>query len=397
MSGMRAGPRGRRLCMIVHAAYPVDVRVAREVRVALGEGFEVDVFAMRRPGEPRREEIDGVRVFRMPFSHRRGVGMFGLLWEYVGFTLIATLAVARRTIGRRYGVVQVHNPPDFLMLAALLPRLLGARVLFDVHDLSSDMFAARFERKPAAGLIDGMLRSIEKWATRVADAVITVHEPYRQELVARGVPAGKTSVVMNSFDEGLRPANNGRPQMRSDFRIVYHGTVTPSYGVDLIVEAAALLLGELPQLEVAIYGEGDSLEEVRVRGEQLGITGHLYISGRYLPQTEVLEHVSVADVGVIPNIANRLNRFALSSKLFEYVALGIPDPQGAFLRRRDPLFPRGRSRVPGGRLAQGRPRSCLGLGTLAESASEIRARLQLGSQRTPVRSHLEGLERSIWT
>ena len=69
----------RRLCMVVHAAYPQDVRVAREVRVALAKGYEVDVFAIRRHLEPRHEWSSGARVFRMPFSHRRGAGVLGAL------------------------------------------------------------------------------------------------------------------------------------------------------------------------------------------------------------------------------------------------------------------------------------------------------------------------------
>jgi glycosyltransferase involved in cell wall biosynthesis len=48
------------------------------------------------------------------------------------------------------------------------------------------------------------------------------------------------------------------------------------------------------------------------------------MNGAYLPQAEVLRRAHGARVGVIPNLPSRLNRFALSTKLFEYVALGIP-------------------------------------------------------------------------
>jgi hypothetical protein len=52
--------------------------------------------------------------------------------------------LARPALRRRPDVVQVHNPPDFLVSAALLPEALGARVVLDIHDLSSDMFEMWF-------------------------------------------------------------------------------------------------------------------------------------------------------------------------------------------------------------------------------------------------------------
>ena len=309
--------------MIVHAAYPQDVRVLREARVAVAAGYEVDVVALREEGEPRTEVVDGVHVFRLPISHRRGIGALGVLREYLGFVVLAMPVVAALAAWRRYDVVQVHNPPDFLMLTALVPRLLGARVVFDIHDLSPDMFAMRFEGRPGSGPADSVLRSIERWAATLADVVITVHEPYRRELAARGVPADKVVVVMNSLDEHLLPPTTELAPHHG-FRIVYHGTITPSYGVQLVVEAAARLREAIPDLRLELYGEGDSLPGIRSAAEELGITDRLMVSGRYLPQAEVLERVAGASIGVIPNLATRLNQFALSSKLFEYVALGIP-------------------------------------------------------------------------
>ena len=310
--------------MVVHGPYPVgEPRVAREVRTALDEGYEVDVVAMRRPGDAPEELVDGARVLRLPLDHRRGRGTLGVVWEYAGFAALASLRVATLTARRRYALVQVHNPPDFLMLAAVLPKLLGARIIFDIHDLSPDMFAMRFEGRRGAAAADRALRVIERWATRFADAVVTVHEPYRRELISRGVPAAKTSVVMNSLDERLLPPPATGPR-NDGFRIVYHGSITPPYGVHLLVEAVAKITDELPDVALEIYGEGDAAPAVRARAEELGISERVKMSGRYLPLREVLEHVRWGSVGVIPNLPTRLNRFALSSKLFEYVALGVP-------------------------------------------------------------------------
>jgi len=320
-----ASRKRRRLCLIVHGPYPIgEPRVARQARAALTGGFDVDVVAMRRDGEPAYELVDGIVVHRLPLEHRRGAGAFGMLREYLGFTLLATFRVARLARRRRYAVVQIANPPDFLVLAGAIPNLLGARLLLDVHDLAPDLFASRFEGRRGSRFVDVVLRLFERIAVRSADSIVTVHEPYRQALVERGAPAGKVTVVMNSLDEALLPAQPSSNHDDNRFRIVYHGTVTAWYGVELVVEALAAILDAVPRAQLEIYGEGDALPAVRARAAALGVSNHLRASGTYLPQAEVLELILGADIGVIPNLPTRLNRYALSSKLFEYVALGIP-------------------------------------------------------------------------
>ena len=311
-----------RLVMVVHGPYPADPRVAREARAAVAAGFDVDVVATRASGEPRREVVDGVGIYRLPVSRRRGSGPLRFFGEYVLFALLATLRVGRLSLRRRAAVVQVHNPPDFLIAAALVPKLLGARVVLDVHDLSSDMFSMRFGESAAARLAQRLLQWLERAATRVADVVVTVHEPYRAELATRGVDAERILVVMNSLDESSVPPDLP-PPAREPFRIVYHGTVTPHYGLEVVLDAFALLPADL-DARLEILGGGDAVPALVARAQSLGVDDRVELTGRPLAHDEVLRRVAGASVGVIPNLPTRLNRYALSTKLFEYVALGIP-------------------------------------------------------------------------
>jgi hypothetical protein len=288
--------------VVLHGSYPLgNGRAPKLVSAALKQGFEVDVVAMRRPGEPRKESLGGARILRLPLSHRRGRGMMAMLLEYVGFAALASLSVGTLALRRRYAIIEVQSPPDFLVLAAAVPKLLGARVVLDVQDFSADMFEMRFGRRRGAEAAQRLIRSIERYAGGFADAVLTVHQPYREELAANGVPLEKTVVVMNALNEGLlRPA---RDKANANlFRVMYHGTVTPH----------------------EIYGEGDAFPAVRTQTERAGLVDRVALVDRYLPQQEVLERARMASVGVVPNLPVRLNRFALPTKMFEYVALGVP-------------------------------------------------------------------------
>jgi glycosyltransferase involved in cell wall biosynthesis len=316
----REGPR--RLCMVVHGPYPIgEPRVAREAAAALEDGYAVEVVAMRRAGEPAKEVVDGVLVKRLPIGRARGGGIGRVLAEYPLFAAMATGVVGSRAIKRRYDIVHVHNPPDFLIVAAAIPRLFGSRIIFDIHDPSPEMFAMRFPGRLGTAA-DAILRRLERLATALAEAVLTVHEPYRRELIARGIPEAKVAVVMNSVDEHLLPAP--KPPKKESPRVVYHGTVTPPYGATLLVDAAARVAAAVPQVRVEIIGEGDAIPDLREQVRSLRISDCVAIDGEYIPHREALERVNGASVGVIPNLPTPLNRFALSSKLLEYVALGVP-------------------------------------------------------------------------
>jgi glycosyltransferase involved in cell wall biosynthesis len=312
----------KRLCMVVHGPYPVgEPRVAREAAAAVEHGYSVDVIAMRRADEPAREVVDGVAVTRLPVYHLRGGGIGRVFLEYLTFTVSATGVVGARALRQPYDIVHVHNPPDFLIVAALLPRLRGGRVIFDIHDPSPEMFAMRFPRSAGRGATF-MLRTLERFATWFADRVVTVHDPYMRQLVARGTPFEKVTIVMNTLDERLLPSP--KPRRTSPLLVAYHGTVTPPYGVHLVVEAAAKTAQQGLDVQVLIVGEGDSVGDLNARVATLGISDRVTIHGQFIAHREVLELVNGASVGVIPNLPTPLSRFALSSKLFEYVALGVP-------------------------------------------------------------------------
>jgi glycosyltransferase involved in cell wall biosynthesis len=153
--------------------------------------------------------------------------------------------------------------------------------------------------------------------------VVTVHEPYARELRRRGARR-EVSVVMNSVDPGVLPPVEQEIADAPGFRVVYHGTVTAWYGVDLVLDAAKAIGSEVPELVVEIYGEGDAVPALRRHAQELGLDGKVHFHDRWLPQSEILSVVRSASAGVIPNRPSRLNRYALSSKLLEYVELGVP-------------------------------------------------------------------------
>ena len=303
--------------MLVHGPYPIgEERVLREARAAVEHGYDVDVVAMRKPGEPAREVADSCRIYRLPITvGPRTAGR--VAYEYVGFLTLATLWLLRG-LSRPYDVIQVHNPPDFLLAAALVPKLRGARIVFDVHDFAPELFALHFAGVPGARRV---LERIETWAFRQADVVVTVNERYRERIAARRGRDG-VAVVLNSLDEGLLP-QDASPSA-DEFRVVTHGTLNAHYGVDVLVEAFRQVHDAVPRARLEILGDGDAVSTIRERIAELGLEEATRFEGRYLPQREALSRVAGANAGVIANLPLPRNHAALPVKLLEYVAMGIP-------------------------------------------------------------------------
>ena len=325
---MSTAPRALRpVCMIVHAYYEEDPRVRREAESLVARGRPVDVFALRRPGDPPDGVIDGVSLRRLDVQRHQGAGLGTYLHEYVAFLLRAGWAATRAHRRRRYAVVQVHTLPDFLVFAALPLRLARVPVVIDLHEAMPEFFRMRFPRASNRSA-HALLRLFERISIGFASAAITVNDALAARLVDLGVPAAKITVILNSpslarFDPAVQP---DRPFMADGtLRLVYAGALTPTYELDVAIDAIARLRDLRPDLPVVfdIYGRGDSEPGLREQAARLGIADRVVFHGR-IPIEDVPAAIAAADLGLAPTRRDPFTDFSLSTKIFEYGAMRKP-------------------------------------------------------------------------
>ncbi len=316
---------GKKHCMVVHAYYPLgETRVQREAEALRDRGYQVDILCLRLPGEPATETDQGLHIYRLPVRRHKNRGAIVQLWEYLVFLTLAFFKLTALHLRRRYDVVQVHNPPDFLIFAALIPKLSGAALILDIHDLMPEFFLLRFgvDRR---SLIARLVFWQERAACRLADHVITVTEHWRQALIERGVPPDRCSVLMNLADPRIfhRPAAAGRPHAPDRFHLIYHGTIPQNYGLDLALQAIAQLRAEIPGLHMTIIGGGGYLPALRRLRREL----HLEEVVRFvdfIPAPELPAYIMEADLAVVPYRDDPFTGDLLPTKLMEYALLGVP-------------------------------------------------------------------------
>ncbi|MGH2492388.1 MAG: glycosyltransferase family 4 protein [Candidatus Limnocylindria bacterium] len=313
-----------RICVIVAWYFPRDARVSREVRALVAAGHVVDVICVPRPGEPRVERDGQVSIYRLPIARRRG-GVFRYFFEFVTFQLAATLLAGALHLRHRYDLIQVASLPDWLVFAAVVPRLLGARVLLDLHECMPEWGATKY-KLPLRHPVVRLLSWLEQASIRFANYVITCTQPMRQRFIERGATAEKIDVVLNSFDEEqFEPRRYLRAKRESDeFVLVSHGTIEENYGLDIIVRAVALLKERIPSLRLRLYGSGTHRKSVVALAEELGLNDRVWFSPGWVPIDELLPALGEADVGVIAVRRDAFRDLTHCIKMYDFITLRKP-------------------------------------------------------------------------
>ncbi len=329
-----------RILIVTHSYYEEDPRVRRQAEGLVAAGLAVDVLGLWKPGASARERIDGVQVRRLSVQRHQGAGIGTYLAEYAAFFARSAVAAASLHARRRYALAQVATLPDPLVFAMAPLRLDGVPVVLDLHEAMPEFFRSRF---PAAsrGVVRSGLLAAERASIAFATHVLTVNDALGDRLVSLGVPASKVTVVLNSpradrFDPAAHPARGFMADGR--LRLVYAGALTPLYQLDVVVHAVSLLVrggddgadggagrGAAAPLDVTLdlYGRGDAEPLLRTLAAERAIGDRIRFHGR-VPVEEVAARIAEADIGLAPTRRDAFTDFSLSTKIFEYVAMGKP-------------------------------------------------------------------------
>jgi glycosyltransferase involved in cell wall biosynthesis len=317
-----AARKARSICMIAYTNYAIDARVRREAETLASVGFRVSCFTNRNQGTATRYVLNGVEVRELAVPKYRGKSTVAYILSYLRFLASATIACLGRLAKGEIDVVHVHNLPDFLVFAAVLPRLVGKKVVLDIHDSVPETFATKFSGNPA---LHKALCLEERVCAAVAHKVICVNHPQRDVLVSRGIPMAKTFVSMNVPDPRIFAAGPAVDRASNGhFNLVYHGTMAERLGVDLIIRAVAELRERIPCLTLHLWGGGDDLPAFQRLADELGVQDRVSFKPKGFPLDELPGRLGGMDLGVVGNRTNVATDLMLPVKLLEYVSLGIP-------------------------------------------------------------------------
>lgn len=316
------------ICMIVQNYYQVDPRVRRKADSLVAHGYEVDVIALREAGRAHVYRQDGVTVYTVPLAKKRA-GRLRYVYEYLAFWVLACMVLVRLCLEKRYAIVDVNTLPDFLVFAAFPARWLGAKLILDMHEIMPEFYMSKFGVPENHWLIRLLIR-LERWSYRFADYVIASNDLLAERFVARGLSPERLIVVMNSADEKVFEAAQNTPSRNptgntTPIVLMYHGTLTHIYGLDIALEALAQVQVLRPDLalEFHILGTGPALDNLRTLAQRLGLDEKIKFIGS-VPLDQVPQYLAQCDAGLLPTRRDVFLELSFSNKLVEYIVMGKP-------------------------------------------------------------------------
>jgi glycosyltransferase involved in cell wall biosynthesis len=312
-----------KICMLAYSFYESDMRILRYARTLADRGDLVDVIALKREGAPAFEVMDGVNVYRIQTRQRNERHWFDYLIRVARFMLTSVFVLSRKHLSKSYDVIHVHSVPDFLVFAAFVPKLLGAKIILDIHDILPEFFASKFGTSKQSMKFKLLLLA-EYVSVRFSDHVIIANDLWYERLVNRSARAGRCTAIVNYPDSELFHPRKGLKLGDQKFRITYPGTLNDHQGLDIAIHAVGKIKDEVPDLEFHIYGEGPAKPALVDLSAQLGLS-QVVIFHEFLPCDRIAEVMALSDLSVVPKRASSaFGNEAMSTKIMEFMSLGVP-------------------------------------------------------------------------
>jgi len=313
------------LIIVENLPVPFDRRVWQEARTLRAAGYGVAVICPKRPPHTASyEELEGIHVYRHPLPLEAS-GAPGYALEY-GAALLFELALSVRVL-LRHGFDAIHacNPPDTVFLLGALYKLAGKRFLFDHHDINPELYEAKYGRRD---LFHRLLRLLERCSFRLADVSVATNESYRRIALERGgMDPDRVFIVRSGPDLARLQRLPPRPELKRgrEHLVGYVGVMGRQEGIDILLRAVRHLVHDRGRHDVqfALVGGGTELDAMRAYAHDLGVSDFVTFTGR-VPDRQLLEVLSTADLCVNPDVANEMNDKSTMNKIMEYMALGKP-------------------------------------------------------------------------
>jgi PEP-CTERM/exosortase A-associated glycosyltransferase len=269
------------------------------------------------------EDVDGWHFYRTPAvaaSRVPGLGEIALMRQLER----RLLQVAQQL---RPNIIHAHSPVLNALPALRVGQRLGIPVVYEVRAFWED--AAVDHGTTAEGSPRYQLtRWLETRALKRADHVFTICEGLRSDIVARGVPAARVTVIPNAvdidaFEPGGQPDTGLKARLGlTDATVIgFIGSFYAYEGLDLLLDALPAILQQRPDVRVLLVGGGPQDAALKAQAQRLGVADKVVFTGRVL-HADVQRYYDLVDVLAYPRHSMRLTELVTPLKPLEAMAQG---------------------------------------------------------------------------
>ncbi len=227
----------------------------------------------------------------------------------------------------RPDVLHAHSPVLNAIPAIRAGKKLGIPVVYEIRAFWED--AAVDHGTTAEGSVRyRVTRALETWALKRIDHAFTICEGLRRDIVSRGIPESKVTVIPNAVDvEGFQLSGDADPVLRGQLGLSgatvlgFVGSFYAYEGLDLLLEAFPALLQKRPELRLLLVGGGPQDANLKAQALRLGVADKVVFTGRG-PHSEVSRFYDQIDLLVYPRHSMRLTELVIPLKPLEAMAQG---------------------------------------------------------------------------
>ncbi|HTR59137.1 MAG TPA: TIGR04063 family PEP-CTERM/XrtA system glycosyltransferase [Casimicrobiaceae bacterium] len=309
----------------LHSGYAF--RTAAILREQRALGFDTLQLTTPRHGgtAAAEEDADGWHFHRTPMRQ-------GLLSRAPGGVYLEEMAATARRVEElvqsfRPDILHAHSPVLNVLPALWVGRRRHIPVVYEVRALWEDA-AVDHGTTTERSLRYRASRALESYALRRAAHTTTICEGLRVEIGARGVPLERITVVPNAVDTrefrcGVEPDPALRARLGLDGKTVigFAGSFYAYEGLDLLIDALALIASRRPDLRLLLIGGGPQEEALKAQASERGLSDRIIFTGR-VPHAEVGRYYDLVDLLAYPRYRMRLTDIVTPLKPLEAMAQG---------------------------------------------------------------------------
>jgi PEP-CTERM/exosortase A-associated glycosyltransferase len=309
----------------LHSGY--TFRTAALLREQRALGWETFHLTSPKQGEISApfEDVDGLRFYRTPVAK----GALARIPVGKELALMKQLETRLEEVAReiRPDIIHAHSPVLNALPAIKVARKLGIPVVYEIRAFWEDA-AVDHGSTQEGSLRYRATRKLETRAIQQVDHVFTICEGLRADIVARGIPADKVTVIPNAVNvESFQLASPPDAELQEKWGLTgktvigFIGSFYAYEGLDLLLDALPELIKQRPDVRLLLVGGGPQEANLRQQTERLGLGDYVIFTGR-VPHQEVNRYYDLINVLAYPRHPMRLTELVTPLKPLEAMAQG---------------------------------------------------------------------------
>ena len=316
--------KGKKVCIISKFLYDNDTRLQQQANALYSVGAEVHVLCLYE--DQINREFDNNIIIHGVIKPIPKETIIKYTWSTLKFGFISFLILQKLTFKNKFDLIVIHTLPELLLFVAFMQKIRGTKLLLDVRDTSVELFKLKWGENKKK-ILKKIIKLLANLSCNYADKIITASPGFQEKLVERNISKEKITIIYNSADTSIFKFDREREfkKITSGAKLIYHGTVAERFGIDIAIRSMALIQKRIPCSELRIFGFYDENYKKILKKIILELNLEKFV---FLNDKENLDNIykfiKISDIGIVPYRSDEFMQLALSTKMFEYVASGIP-------------------------------------------------------------------------